>query len=1354
MKRKIVALIFIALSFFLLNQTHAEEFPNVFYGNTIEQKWLPNFSIKDIIQDKSSNIWVATSTGLYRYNINNIIHYDITRYTLDKYLNNEISCIVEDQKGNILVGTQSGLGQFNVNANTIKLISEKDQSITHVTISRGNKIIYIVANRDVYHLTPNSEGNGYNRKIIFDGAVHKKNLIRSVIELDENSYFIAASDGLWLLKNNKLYPTSVRGTVNTLYKDGNTLWVGTAFQGVYKCSIVSDGVVITGNYISRNQLAQVESIQEIKEFNEEGVVFATTTKIILANKQHFPNSLKEKSIFEKNTIRKISIDKTMNIWIGSRNGLFSLNPLTLSTQFNSFDNSIYQNVTINDMLSLTDTHILIATSSLGLKVLDTKNNKIVNTSADELRDVRLLRRSRNGDLIIVADRKFLKTNTDSLWKFSEVASFVSQGGINDVVEVAPDEFWFSHWRDKIIRVKGKKVIPHLDKIYNNVIKSFSSNVHVYVLELDSKNNLWVGTRGEGLLRVNLTTQSMKKFGREDKFPDQILCIKEDSQNRLWVGTRDKGLLLYKPESNSFKVFNHNDGLPSNTISAIQENSIGEVWLSTLNGIAQLNEGKVLSFRAYNKESGIYNAEFSFNISEAGKDGAVYFGADNGIYRFFKISQKHHAIPPLEWTNIDLVKGTANDLEQTTSDNFSKEMLSQVEESGTIVLQHNQNSLQIGFAKLDYTLPKQNFYMYRLLGHDTAWSVLQGEKSMVRYFNLPAGDYMFQAMTTTSNGAWDSAPKSFAIIIKPSFWKTGYAIMIYFVLIIIMGLVIYKIIYRWRSINRKLEKEMESSRIYDQQMVYYADLSHEIKNRLTLIMGPLEEALKNKKVNFQMLNRIYEQGQRLKRFSDQIMNIRKSESGDFLLTVDYERDIVSIISKIVEDARPLAMVKDINIIFEPLQEEISGWCDAEVVEIISMNVLNNAIKYCTPSGTVKVSLDVKYLDNIRQSDTIEGNNLVCIISDTGIGIAEEDISKILLPFYRATDKFNKKDIPGKGIGLDLVARLIKKHHGNMEISSEINEYTSFTFYLPIDKTVFTMNELLPDIKTEPIVISEKNFKDTKSLIFPDSSFENQKRQSQHKKKYKLLLIDDDEEMLSYLEEIFKEEFLVMLANGGEQAIELMNLNEINLIVCDLDMPGINGLTLCGIFKNKPEFSKIPFLLLTGRDSEEQKLVAFENGVDDFVEKPFRSELLSWRVKSLLKNSIQFVKPKTVFVSEPEEIIKETKIEKFIQEVIDLIEKHIDKDYLNVDYLADEMCMSRATFYRKMEEMFGEAPSTFIRKYRLKKAVIYIRTGNYSLKQISDKTGFSNPKYFSKCFKSEFGVLPSEYYRPDSEEETTY
>lgn len=893
----------------------------------------------------------------------------------------------------------------------------------------------------------------------------------------------------------------------------------------------------------------------------------------------------------------------------------------------------------------------------------------------------------------------------------------------------------------MVRVKDASNTKN-DALFKKIISAFSKDAHIYVIKKDSRNYLWIGSRGDGLLRVNMTDGTVKKYSGKNSYPNQIMSIEEDSKNRIWVGTRDNGLMLYLPEQDDFKIFDERDGLPSNTICAIEESAKGELWVSTFNGIAQVRDGRFISFDVFGKESGVNNAEFLFNVSTFDKNGEVYFAAENGIYRFERIQHSYPAKAPFAWTNFDLINGDEGGIiAKVSEDGFSQNALKSIRDGGSITLKHNQNNFQVGFATLDYTLPELNTYAYRLLGFDSVWRMSKSTGNGIRYLNLPSGEYVFQVVTVDPNGSWDNVPQSFSLKVMPVFWSTRGAFFLYALLLFAIGLLIRYLLVRWKRVNKKLSEKIKVSEIQDQQMVYYADLSHEIKNRLTLILGPLEDALANKKVNYQILNAIYDQSQRLKRLSDQIMNIRKSEMGDFLLSVGKE-NINEIAHKILEDAKPLAVVKGVKISCAPLKQNIEGWCDAEIIEIILMNLLNNAIKHCRLNDEVSISLDVQYME-YPDSDTVkEANFLVCTVRDSGMGIAEEDIPKITRPFFTKSGVAGKNDIKGTGIGLDLVARLVRKHHGNIEVFSEAGQFTAFVVYIPVDKTAFNFNELRPDVNNHPIVISGKSFVED-GLILPEAEIGNTGTDDTTKKGANLLIVDDDKDLLEYIKTIFESSFNVFVADSGEAALKLLRQERVDGVICDLDMPSMNGLTLCRLVKTDPQLQRIPFILLTGRNTEQQKLIAFKNGVDDFVEKPFSNELLSWRVKSLLRNSKSAVKTKSILVESPGDIITETEQDKFIDEMVELIEKNIDKDYLNVDFLAENMYMSRATFYRKMEEMLGESPSVFIKKYRLKKSAMYLKSGNYSLQEISRKMGFSNPKYFSKSFKSEFGVLPSDY-----------
>ena len=353
-----------------------------------------------------------------------------------------------------------------------------------------------------------------------------------------------------------------------------------------------------------------------------------------------------------------------------------------------------------------------------------------------------------------------------------------------------------------------------------------------------------------------------------------------------------------------------------------------------------------------------------------------------------------------------------------------------------------------------------------------------------------------------------------------------------------------------------------------------------------------------------------------------------------------------------------------------------------------------------------------------------------MEDTGIGIPENDIKYLFNRFYRASNVKKREAKSSSGIGLELVMRLIKKHRGFLDIKSEEGVFTRVEFYLPIEKKHFLLGELKLSGNMVPIL--EEN-----------GTVEHQKSSGNQAT---ILIVDDEPEIRELIASVFTDEYNTITASTGDEALENIFTEDISLIISDLNMRGMNGLALLQQVKANPDFRSIPFIMLTGQGSESQKLTCLQNGVDDFINKPFSLNLLKWRAKNLIENrnilKQEFGKKISVEAS-IENLASQD--ERFIQQVIVLIEKHLQSNKLSVEFLAEECSMSRATFYRKMESLLGEPPSVFIKNYRLKKAALLLQSGNYYVSEVAYQTGFRNPKYFTKCFQKEFGLTPTEYIK---------
>ncbi|EOR92549.1 two-component system sensor histidine kinase/res ponse regulator hybrid [Arcticibacter svalbardensis MN12-7] len=857
-------------------------------------------------------------------------------------------------------------------------------------------------------------------------------------------------------------------------------------------------------------------------------------------------------------------------------------------------------------------------------------------------------------------------------------------------------------------------------------------IHLFGILKDSHNQIWLISRGDGVVRIDLEKKKIYHYneGGPLSIPsNRIVCIKESNKGDIWIGTRGEGLLKFRPSFNDFIVYNISSGLPSNTVCDIEESTSGEIWVSTLNGVSKYDDSQMLPFFSFGLDDGIFNPEFNFGVGCNGPNNQLFFSSGNGFYKVAYLPKSESSrVLPVVWTSFNILN---------KKDSSASNLLNDIIKTNKISLA-SSSSISIGFAALDYTNPENINYAYRLKGKDEEWSFIRGINAEVQYSDLSPGEYDFQVRGSNSRGEWLNTPSELHITVAANIWNTPFAWFLYVCVFIACGIGIFYLRRRWYKLNKDLEIEQEVTELHHKRMVQFADLSHEIKNRLTLILGPLEEALHGKKVNQIVLNNLYEQAQRLKRLSDQIIHIRKNESGGYMLNVSKE-NIKNHLQHIIEELKPLAILKNVELNFANQLNTDEGWYDKELVEIIVLNILGNAIKYSVVNGKVKFSVSVEQ----ENSSSSPREILIIKITDNGVGIPKENIKKILDPFYRGDNvRNNKKEFEGDGIGLNLVSRLINIHHGQICIDSEPLVFTVVELKIPISQDEYANNELKVNIKNTPIILPDDDNID-QSIIHPnDSSILIDDKISGKI----ILIIDDDPQIRTLLNETLNKDFTVIEAGDGLEALKMLEKQQVDLVLSDLSMPNMDGLTLCIQLKKDKRWSFLPFLIMTARNSEEQRLVAFKSSVDDFIEKPFSLELIKWRVKAMLrqqKNLVQNVQKVVVATQLIDE--SDSADEIFIHKVVNKIDANIGSKFLTVDYLADEIGMSRATFYRKMEQLFGESPSNFIRKTRLKKSAVYIKSEKYTISEVAFKTGFKTPNYFSKCFFKEFGVPPSNYIK---------
>ncbi|MCP5104257.1 MAG: response regulator [bacterium] len=542
--------------------------------------------------------------------------------------------------------------------------------------------------------------------------------------------------------------------------------------------------------------------------------------------------------------------------------------------------------------------------------------------------------------------------------------------------------------------------------------------------------------------------------------------------------------------------------------------------------------------------------------------------------------------------------------------------------------------------------------------------------------------------------------------------------------------------------------------------FFANISHEFRTPLTLIMGPLEQILsdnpqKEMKAKARLMLR---NSQRLLNLINQLLELARLDSGKMKLEVS-EQNIVPFLRNIVMCFESLAAQNKLDLIFNNEDENMPVYFDTEKLEKIITNLLSNAFKYTSAEGSITVT--------VRKDAGTGGFPSGCVeisVRDTGTGIPGNQLPHIFDRFYRVEGGHEHKH-KGSGIGLALIKELVELHHGEIDVRSSCredhNRGTEFFLRLPMGDEHFEPGEIVeiveiaaPEdqlpVRKEPSPAYIYTSEEVEEEDVPDESTEAAAGgpPTGKEKKSLILVVDDNPDVRIYIKGALEPRFKVVEAADGKEGI--LRAKEIlpDLIVSDVMMPETDGYELCRVLKKDILTSHIPIILLTARVSEESVLEGLETGADDYITKPFSTSVLTVRVGNLieLRRRLQLErKNRMAFL--PEDIPVSPMDDEFYKKLQDTVETHLSDPDFNVEALSRVLQMSQATLYRKVQALTGKSPTLFIRIYRLKRAAQLLGAGVGSVSQVAVKAGFSAPSYFAKCFKEQFHRLPSELLPAD-------
>ena len=792
---------------------------------------------------------------------------------------------------------------------------------------------------------------------------------------------------------------------------------------------------------------------------------------------------------------------------------------------------------------------------------------------------------------------------------------------------------------------------------------------------------------------------------------------EDSRKRILVATRE-GIIIFKDVSqpNVFVSFGAKEGLENTQVRAIQEDHDGYIWISTNGGISRLDE-KNKRFYNYNYHDGIPMGDFMDGSTCITPDGTLFFGSQNGACYF----NPRELSSPREVSPVTITQFFIYNKQTESRDTRLPVPIS----NRIVELPYNQNTFNISFNVLDYTQSSQVEFSYMLEGLENAWYSTQGD-NQVTFRNIPHGNYVFKVKTRFRNQEWNENAAQLTVVIAPPLWLTWYAKLGYVILFIFALYALLRFYKRKLDLESSLEVERKQSlnkqELNEERLRFYTNITHELRTPLTLILGPLEDLLSDATLSPKHANKIsiiHDSATRLLNLINRILEFRKTETQNRKLSVA-KGDLGQLVQEVGLRYKELNPNNKVNYHIHIETEDTEIFYDADMITIILDNLMSNAAKY-TSEGDITLSLRSVEENQIKYTEIS-----VC---DTGHGIDAEALPHIFDRYYQAKSKYQAS---GSGIGLALVKGLSELHEGILKVESAVDTGTTFTLRLLTENTYPNAIHAQHDMEKKPMDAEETTITDTPTENHPI-----------------VLVVEDNADIREYIRSSFTDIYEVITAKDGKEGWELAQARIPNIIVSDIMMPVMDGIELCKRIKEDMRTSHIPVILLTAKDSLQDKEEGYASGADSYLTKPFSAKLLHSRINNLLETRKKIASLLALADIQPKQESAVSSLNKldneFLQKITQIIEENLEMEKMDIAFIADKMCMSHSTLYRKIKGLTDMSANEFIRKVKMRKGVELLMSGQYTISEIAYMIGFSSVAYFRQCFKDEYGMSPSDYVK---------
>ena len=1322
---------------------HASAQPYVIKRLGVEDGMSSNYVVS-VTQDKKGYLWIATESGLNRFDGRQFNIYTKNNSGLS---GNELNVVLADPYENkVWIGTQrDGLCYFDYETETISRIPatgnymlSNDITDLSVAADSGLWITHYHFGVDYYDrktklFTPYSsknvkglEGNNWVSKEDGNGNLYIGHHLRglSIVSLKDRTAKNYQHD-----PNN---PYSIPDNeVRALCIDKNkNVWVGTN-NGLALFNPQSEKF-ITFKHIEGNENSLLsDQILDIKQM-KDGTLWICTNMggVSILNLRENTFISPEKITFSNITVtndnhglsgpnaRSIIQDSFGNIWIGNYRGgvdfISYAQPL-----FNTIAYTIEKQGKINNKQVWglwADNHQiwLGGEGELGIyeKGKKTKNFSLhegrlhpqthINVIYQDKQERLWLGTYKNGILLYTPKDGRITRIGDKGSEFLDICSFSED--INGKIWIGTQTGIYSYFNNQLS--------------YEKELNAQLPDIMVHGIIRDKNGKLWVGTFGKGVVVFDEDDKKLYNFTTDHSFPSNAVnYMMEDSRKRILVATRE-GIIIFKDVSqpNVFVSFGAKEGLENTQVRAIQEDHDGYIWISTNGGISRLDE-KNKRFYNYNYHDGIPMGDFMDGSTCITPDGTLFFGSQNGACYF----NPRELSSPREVSPVTITQFFIYNKQTESRDTRLPVPIS----NRIVELPYNQNTFNISFNVLDYTQSSQVEFSYMLEGLENAWYSTQGD-NQVTFRNIPHGNYVFKVKTRFRNQEWNENAAQLTVVIAPPLWLTWYAKLGYVILFIFALYALLRFYKRKLDLESSLEVERKQSlnkqELNEERLRFYTNITHELRTPLTLILGPLEDLLSDATLSPKHANKIsiiHDSATRLLNLINRILEFRKTETQNRKLSV-VKGDLGQLVQEVGLRYKELNPNNKVNYHIHIETEDTEIFYDADMITIILDNLMSNAAKY-TSEGDITLSLRSVEENQIKYTEIS--------VSDTGHGIDAEALPHIFDRYYQAKSKYQAS---GSGIGLALVKGLSELHEGILKVESTVDAGTTFTLRLPTENTYPNAIHTQHDMEKKPMDAEETTITDTPTENHPI-----------------VLVVEDNTDIREYIRSSFTELYEVITAKDGKEGWELAQARIPNIIVSDIMMPVMDGIELCKRIKEDMRTSHIPVILLTAKDSLQDKEEGYASGADSYLTKPFSAKLLHSRINNLLETRKKIASLLALADIQPKQESAVSSLNKldneFLQKITQIIEENLEMEKMDIAFIADKMCMSHSTLYRKIKGLTDMSANEFIRKVKMRKGVELLMSGQYTISEIAYMIGFSSVAYFRQCFKDEYGMSPSDYVK---------